>query len=185
MTRRLLALLVLAHPGDGRAADPPGPKLKWPDVKGLERQPPVPAADQKFGYSVSYSGGSTVAVVFVYNAGRERIPDGPDSDAAKAEMYESLLVLEANRTGRKPRYKSLTPLDEGVIPFGSDAAAPQVRRKRYEADVEGEGAAVTELYVTGYKDYFIKIRATYPVADKEKGQKHLSALLDGLGAQLK
>ena len=49
-----------------------------------------------------------------------------------------------------------------MIPFGSSKTAPGVRRKRYEVEIIGEGAAVTELYITGYKNHFLKIRATYP-----------------------
>jgi hypothetical protein len=96
-----------------------------------------------------------------------------------------MLALEANKTGAKPRYRSLSPLDEKVIPFGSSKGALQVRRKRYEVDIIDEGPALTELYLTGYKNYFLKIRATYPAEGKEKSQKRLSDLLDALGNELK
>jgi hypothetical protein len=101
----------------------------------------------------------------------------------KAEMYESLLALEANKASG--RYKSLSPVSEKVIPFGTSKTAPQVRRKRYEVEIAKEGAAITELYLTGYKDYFIKIRATYPADSKEKGEKLVDTLLDGIGKGLK
>src|SRR5262245_55052946 len=178
----LTALVVLV--GSARADDElPGPKINWPDVKGLKRQKPNMFKDEALGYSVAYIGDATVATCFVYNLGFERIPTGPNSDMLKAEMYESLLALEANKASG--RYKSISPLDEKVMPFGSNKAAPQIRRKRYEVDIAKEGPAITELYVTGYKNHFIKIRATYPVDDKAIGEKDMTNLLDALGKELK
>ncbi len=188
MIRPLLALAALVTAaGPVRPADDdlPGPKIEWPDAPGLERQKPRVFDDKKLGYSVAYQGDGAIVTVFVYNLGRDAIPDGPDSDALKAEMYESVVALEANKAGKQPRYKALTPLDEKVVPLGPDGAAPHARRKRYEAEVAGEGAVLTELYMTGYKNYFIKVRATYPAADKDKFQKRLADLLDALGKGLK
>lgn len=186
MIRPLLAVAaLLALVGSARPADDelPGPKIEWPEVKGLDRQKPNMFKDAALGYSVAYLGEGTVITVFVYNLGLKKIPNGPDSETVKAEMYESLLALEANKANG--RYKNLSPVSEKVIPFGSSKTAPQIRRKRYEADIAKEGPAITELYITGYKDYFIKIRATYPADAKEKGEKLVDTLLDGLGKGLK
>jgi hypothetical protein len=186
MIRPLLALAVLfalvgsAHPADDEL---PGPKINWPEVKGLDKQKPNTFKDAALGYSVAYLGEGTVVTVFVYNLGLKKIPDGPDSDIVKAEMYESLLALEANKASG--RYKSIQPVNEKVMAFGSSKTAPQIRRKRYEVEIAKEGAAITELYVTGYKDYFIKLRVTYPADSKEKGEKLIDNLLDGLGKGLK
>lgn len=178
----LVALMVVV--GSVRPADdPPGPKVEWPDVKGLERQKINMFKDPALGYSVSYLGDGLVVTVFIYNLGFEKIPTGPNSDTIKAEMYESALALEANKSNG--RYKSIQPLDESVIAFGSNKAAPKIRRKRYEIEIAKEGPAMTELYVTGYKNYFIKIRATYPTDNKQKCQKQLDTLIDELGQGLK
>jgi hypothetical protein len=188
MTRPLFALAALVVvAGSVRAADDvlPGPEIKWPEVKGLDRQKPKVFDDKKLGYSIAYLGDGTIVTVFVYNLGLEKIPGDPYSDVIKAEMYESMLALEANKTNPKPRYKSISPLDEKVMPLGSNKGAVQIRRKRYEVEIIDEGQAVTELYLTGYKNYFIKIRATYPAEGKEKSQKNLSNLLDALGNELK
>ena len=186
MIRSLLASVVLlALVGTARSADDdlPGPKIDWPEVKGLEKQKANMFKDAALGYSVSYLGDGLVITVFVYDLGLDKIPTGPNSDTIKAEMYESLLALEANKTSG--RYKSIQPLDQKVIPFGSNKAAPQLRCKRYEVDIAKEGPAITELYVTGHKNHFIKIRATYPTEGKEKNEKAVAELIDGLGKGLK
>ena len=94
--------------------------------------------------------------MFVYNLGMDKIPTGPNSDTIKAEMYESALRPRSEQGERA--YKKIEPLDEKVIPFGNNKAAPQLRRKRYEIEIAKEGPAITELYVTGHKNHFIKIR---------------------------
>jgi hypothetical protein len=177
----LAALLTLV--ASARADDLPGPKIDWPEVKGLDRQKPNVFKDARLGYSVSYLAEGTVITVFVYDLGLKEIPKGAEADAIKAEMYESLLALEGNRASG--RYKSIQPLDEKVVAFGSNADAPKLRRKRYEIEIAKEGPAVAELYMTGYKNYFIKIRATYPADDKPKGEKLVAAVLDAVGKQLK
>ncbi len=188
MLRPLCALAALAFGADFiHSADDvlPGPPIEWPEVKGLDKQKPNIYKDKDLGYSVSYLSEGIVITVFVYNLGLEKIPTGPNADAIKAEMYESLLALEANR--KNGRYKSITPVDERVIPFGTNKAAPELRRKRYEVEVTDEGEAVTELYVTGYKNYFLKIRATYPSQEKKRpdGEKAVADVLSALGKALK
>jgi hypothetical protein len=178
----LVALMVLVGPA--RAADDlPGPKIDWPEVKGLDRQKPAFSPNKALGYAIVYLGDGVIIKVFVYDLGREKIPDGPDSDAVKAEMYESLLALEENKA--KGLYKSIQPIDEKVIPLGTREGALKVRRKRYEVEIAKEGPAIAELYVTGYKNHFIKLRTTYPAENKEKAQKALDNLLDALGKELK
>jgi hypothetical protein len=177
------ALLIAA--GAARTADDklPGPKIEWPDVKGLERQKPNAFKDAALGYSVAYLGDGVIVTIFVYDLGLEKIPTGPNSDTVKAEMYESALALEANKASG--RYKRIEPIDEKVIPFGSNNAAPKLRRKRYEVEIAKEGPAVTELYVTGHRNHFLKIRTTYPAAAKQKSEKVIADLLDGLANGLK
>ena len=189
MTRPLFTLAaVLVAVGSARAADDqklPGPNIDWPHVKGLEQKKPYLYEDVRLGYSINYSGGGVLVTVYVYNHGLDKIPTGPDSDAVKVQMYESLLALEKRKGGEKPRYKTLSPLDEKVIDFGTNKTAPQIRCKRYEAELIGEGPVITELYLTGYKNHFLKIRATYPTENKEKNQKTLSNLLDAISKELK
>lgn len=185
MARSVLVFAALAVlGGSARPADDlPGPKINWPDVKGLERKEPTVFKDKKLGYSIAYLADGTIILAFVYNLDLPAVPTGAAADAIKAEMYESLLALEGNRANG--RYKSIQPLDEKVVPFGTSKTAPQLRRKRYDIEIAKEGPAVTELYLTGYKNYFIKLRATYPTDDRAKGEKHVADFLEALGKELK
>ncbi len=162
----------------------PGPKIAWPAVEGLGKQKVNVFKDKDLGYSVAYYGDKTslTATAYVYNLGRAKIPTDADSDAVKAEMLDSLNALEANKTNGW--YKTLSPLGETLVsPAGK--GGPVFRRKRYEADIAKEGEGITELYLTTYKNYFIKLRTTYLNADKAEAEKQIAKLLESLAGELK
>ena len=75
--------------------------------------------------------------VYVYNMGRAKIAAGPESDAVKAEMLDSVAALEANR--KKGRYKTIAPLEERIVALGTGDEAPKFRFKQYEVDRIKEG----------------------------------------------
>ena len=183
MMRPLLAGLVLLAPVAVRAQDAiPGPKISFPDVKGFEREKPHVYKDKTAGYSIGYTKGDLIATVYVYNMGRAKIAAGPDSDAVKAEMLDSVAALEANR--KNGRYKSISPVEDKIFTLGTGVGAPKFRFKQYEVDRTKDGPAFTELYLTGYKDHFLKVRATYSTDNAAASKKALRQLLDALAEAL-
>ena len=70
-----------------------------------------------------------------------------------------------------------------VAPAGKKG--PEFRRKRYEVDIAKEGEGTTELYLTAYKDHFVKLRTTYLDKDKADCEKQVAKLLEALAAELK
>jgi hypothetical protein len=180
------ALFVGLLASSTRADDPklPGPKFALPEVAGLNRQKANLFKEAGLGYSVSYFGKDTslTVTVYVYNLGRDKVPTGAGSDAVKAEMLDSLNALEANKTNG--RYKAIAPAGETTVsPAGK--GGPEFRRRRYEIDIAKEGEGTTELYLTGYKDHFVKIRTTYLDKDRAECEKQVAKLLEALAAELK
>ena len=106
-----VALLVLVGTARPDEDDLPGPKIDWPEVKGLDKQKVNKFKDSALGYSVAYLGDGLVITVFVYDLGLDKIPTGPNSDTIKAEMYESALALEARECleGRRRQHATEIP----------------------------------------------------------------------------
>ena len=48
-----------------------------------------------------------------------------------------------------------------------------------------DGAKLSQIYVTGYKDHFVKLRTTYLDKDKAECEKQIAKLLEALAAELK
>jgi hypothetical protein len=183
MPRPLFVLAaVLVLPALAAADDPlPGPPITLPQVDGFTRGQPIVYKDRSLGYSVGYSHEEISATVYVYNQNRAKIPAGPDSDTVKAEMLDAISAVEANKGNGA--YRSINPIAEKIVPLGTGVLTPQFRWKQYHVELKS-GPAVTELFLTGYKDHFVKLRVTYLSAKAAANRKALKPLLDALGKAL-
>jgi hypothetical protein len=183
MVRSLFAVAALfAAAGAARSDDPPGPKIEWPEVKGLTRGKMQPYPDPKAGYSVPYNAPGFVVTVYVYNRGLDKVPDGPKSDEVRSEMKGLVEALDLAK--QKGLYKSVKEVGkEETVSFGKGKGAPSALRRRFEIERK-EGPVLSEGYVTGYKNYFVKIRASHDPDDKTAPDK-IAALLESLGGALK
>jgi hypothetical protein len=179
----VLAGLLLAATSAAPAAqdDPkklPGPKITLPDVDGFEKQPTKRYEEPGLGWSVAYRGSSSVVTFYLYNMDRDEIPDGADSDAVKAEMLDVISAVEAGKGAGV--YKSLTPIKDGVTSLGTGKTAKKFRFKRYEVEMAKAGRAITEVYLTGYKNHFVKLRVTYLAEGREDAEVELKDLYAAL-----
>lgn len=184
MIRPLFALAAtFALVGSARPAeDPPGPKIDFPDVKGLTRGKIQTFPKAELGYSVGYSAPGFSATIYVYDLGMKKIPDGSKSDEVKGQMKQAASDLEAVRQAGV--YKSVKELGmEETVPLGKGKDAPTTLRRRFELELKG-GVKLSEVYVTGYKDHFVKIRISHDPDDKAAPEK-IAALLEELGKSLK
>lgn len=161
----------------------PGLKVNLPDADGYEKKAPRTYNSPGLGWSVTYNGKISVATVFVYNMDRDEIPDGPNSDVLKSEMYEVTTILEAQK--EKGVYKKVVPIKEGVAPLGGGKTGTKFRFKRYEIDIPKVGPAITEIHLTGYKNYFVKIFVTYRLEDEEDALDEIKELMTTLNRTFK
>jgi hypothetical protein len=183
MIRPLFALAALfALVGLVGADDPPGPKIEWPDVKGLTRGKIEIFPVAELGYAVGYKAPGFTATVYVYNRGLKKIPDGAKSDEAKDEMKR--LADELDRAVQKGFYKSVKEVGkEETVKLGKAKDAPSTLRRRFKVELK-DGTRTSEGYVMGYKNHFVKIRITHDPDDKAAAEK-IAALLEGLGGAIK
>ena len=164
------------------ADDLPGPKIEFPDVKGLTRRKIQTFPEAKLGYSVGYNAPGFGATVYVYNRGLEKIPTGAKSDEVKDEMKH--VADEIDLARQQGAYKSVKQLgQEETVRLGKGKDAPAALRRRFEVEWK-DGTRLSEAYVTGYKDHFVKIRITHDPDDKAAPEK-IAALLEALGPAIK
>jgi hypothetical protein len=183
MLRSLLVLAAaVALVGVARSADPPGPKIDFPDVKGLTRGKVETFPKVELGYSVAYNAPGFAGTVYVYNLGLKKIPDGVKSDEVKGELKRA--VDDLDRAKQAGLYKSVKEVGkEEAVPLGKGKDAPSALRRQFEVERK-DGVKLSEVYVTGYKDHFVKIRITHDPDDKKAADK-IAALLEALGPALK
>jgi hypothetical protein len=185
VSRSLLVLLVVAGPLSA-ADDPklPGPKIEFPDVKGFTRGKPRTFPQAEFGYALGYNAEEVVVTVYVYSAGHKEIPAGAKSDLVKKEMEGAAKAMQdALKAGF---YKSVKEVGKDeTVAIGRGKDAPVALRRKFEVEGKEGGASLSETYLTGYKDHFVKLRVTYAAENKDEARKKLATLLDSLGAALK
>ncbi|QJW96850.1 hypothetical protein [Frigoriglobus tundricola] len=164
------------------ADDPPGPKIEVPDVKGLTRRNIQTYSEAGLGYSVGYNAPGFGATVYAYNRAIETIPAGAASEVVKNEVKRAADEIDLAR--QQGAYKSVKELGmEETVRLGKAEDAPAALRRRYEIEWK-DGTRLSEAYVTGYKNHFVKIRITHAPDDKTAPEK-IAALLEALGPSLK
>ena len=187
MSRHLFALFVVVLVGPAAVGeDPklPGPKIDFPEVKGFTRDKDAKTFGKpELGYSVGYKAPGITVTVYVYNLGVKEIPAGAKSDAVKEQMKSA--VADIYTLKERGLYKSVKELSKDeVVPLGKGKDAPTALRRQFELGRD-DGTRLSDAYLTGYKDHFVKIRISYDPEGKEEAEKKIAALLEGIGSALK
>ncbi|MCE9561069.1 MAG: hypothetical protein K8U57_03340 [Planctomycetes bacterium] len=186
MIRPMIVLVAIALPTI--AADEPklpGPKIAWPEVKGLTFEKAHVYPEAALGYSVAYTTPGLTISVYVYDKGLAAIPTGAKSDIVRDEMKQ--VVADIEELKKRGQYTSVKEVGkEETIRLGEGKNAPTALRRKFEIARPKEAEArFSEAYITGYKDHFFKIRVTYVKDGAEKSEKLIQSLLEALGPQLK
>jgi hypothetical protein len=157
--------------------------LKFPQVAGCTREKPHDYGIPELGYSVGYiSTDGVTATIYVYSGGQQRVPDGPSSTLVKQEFETALSDIRAMQ--EEGRYKDLSERSHGEMRLGKAKGAPLVRYSIMTV-TNPKGKVVTELYMTGYKNQFVKVRVTRPRATEAKTKATRDRLFDKLGAAMR
>jgi hypothetical protein len=180
----LIALFAVVLPAAADDPKLPGPKIEWPEVKGFTRGKTQVFPQTGLGYSISYDAPKLAVTAYVYDKRLPKIPDGVKSDVVKAEMKQAAADLELAR--KRGLYTAVKEVGkEEVVALGKGKDAPSALRRTFEIVRKGEdGAKLSELYVTGYKDHFVKLRITYDPEGKAEAEQAIAALLEALGGAL-
>lgn len=181
-----LLLLAAAVGGPAPAEDDPklpAVKVDLPEVDGLTRTKPRTFPDPRLGYSVAYQAPGVAVSVYVYDKGVAGIPAGAGGEVIRKEARQA---ADDIRTAQKQGgYKSVKEVGkEEVVRLGKGKDAPEAVRRRFEV-VRAEGDETrSDVYVTGYKGHFVKVRVTYdPTA--EGAEQKVAAALAAVGGALK
>ncbi len=111
------------------------------------------------GVAVSYTSDGIEATLYVYDSGRGPIPSGTRDDVVRTEFTDAFRTIEkvAEMTGAAPA--EMTAL--GTRWFAGATSRLAFLYAGYEqAATGGAPARVSEVYVTGARGHFLKVRIT-------------------------
>jgi hypothetical protein len=155
-------------------------ELQMPQVEGLVQGETQSYGDPRLGHSVTYkSAKNLVVTVYVYDAGQPGIADGI-SDAARAQFAQAESdIFELSKRGGWLSVARVRDREE--VSLGDGPGAVKMLRASFKLGTE-KGDALSDLYLTGDRGKFLKIRCTYPAATAKECQEERARLLKALGA---
>jgi hypothetical protein len=160
----LLALAVAAQPAAVPAPERNGETgLAFPDVIGPARK--VGSVDYsrtkaspELGYAWNYETQAITTTFYVYNFGIASIPSGATGSAVLTQFQQAIADIEIG--AKAGRYEELKP-SQG--PGNCTVGAMVFRCITFTAVLLRDKRPVfTRLFVTGYRNYFLKIRQDWP-----------------------
>lgn len=152
-----------------------GSAIVFPDVDGWKKGEVDTYPTPELGYSIGYQSreGGTVTV-YVYNGGHKSIPNGITGNIVKGEI--EIAKGEISQVGRMGIYPDLKAIKDGTITLGGSSGKVKSLYSLFNFKLKGT-VMTSEIYLFGYNNNFIKIRATRPKEAEGTVNKALANLL--------
>jgi hypothetical protein len=192
MSRRIFGIAVaglavlLALAATAQVAQVPAPernaetKLAFPDTIGpawktgsvdYSRAKGMP----ELGWAWNYETQAITTTFYVYNAGIASIPPGATGSAVLTQFQQAAADIELG--ARAGRYEELKPAQG---PSNCTVGTMVFRCVTFTAVLPGNKRPVfTRLYLTGYRNYFLKIRQDWP-QDSAAAARDADAVIQAL-----
>ena len=157
--------------------------MDFPAVGGFTRSARHDYPNPKAGYSVSYAGKEDLRVnVYVYNSGLAHIPDGASSNV----VIEEIGLIEEALKDFKARgyYLPYAERKRGESRIGESPDVPRAQRRLFEIVDVNRGRILSDVYITGYKNYFVEIRISCPEENQAASERAAAPLLTALAKSL-
>ena len=135
-------------------------------------------SDRRMGRAFTYNASGISLRIYVYDFGLRGVPDGPDSKAA-CEQFESA-KREIELGGN---YQNVALRGEFSRAMSGADTSPVMREAVYEFDRNGVHA-VSVLWVTAAKGYFLKLRLSLRAEVADELDEARKQILESLAAVL-
>lgn len=164
-------------PAPPKSLSPTGQELKieFPDIDGWKKgeitRYPIP----ELGYSINYDSEDAGRVtIYVYNMGLKEIPSDVNDTMLKNEIAR--VKNEVQTVGKMGYYTNLREVKDETITLGGSTGKVKALKTVFSYNLQGK-PVISEAYILGHKNHFIKIRATYPNVEGETENKALTDIL--------
>jgi hypothetical protein len=172
-------LFLMSTMGYAQKSSGKGVEVEFPDIEGWERGDIQTYPTAELGYSVPYQsdeGGSVT--VYVYNGGLKKISDGVEDANVKAQIEQAKNdIVQAGELGY---YDNVKHVKDGTITLGGTDGKVKALYSLFTFKLRGQEAE-SEIYLFGYQDNFIKLRATRPKSKEGAENKATKTLLAAIG----
>ena len=153
--------------------------IVFPEVEGWEKGDVATYPTAELGYSVPYqseTGG--IVTVYVYNGGLSRIADGIDDQNVKNEIKKAENDIKAY--GEAGYYQNVKLIKSESVTLGGISGTTKSLYSLFSFKVRG-AEVDSEIYIFGYQNNFIKIRATRAKGKNGAENSEVNKLLTEIG----
>jgi hypothetical protein len=150
-------------------------KIEFPDVEGWKKSV-VRNPTTELGDMIHYDSNEGRVTVYFYNGGLKNISDDIKNGTLKDEMENAKNGIR--QLGEMGIYQNVREVKSDTITLGGASGKVKALHSLFNFSAKGR-ELVSEIYLFGYKNNFVKIRATRP---KEGGTENKA--LAGLLAEL-
>lgn len=152
--------------------------INFPDVEGWQTGDTTRYPTAELGYSIGYkSDAGEVVTIYVYNGGKKKIADGIDDKVVKNEIKQAGSDIEA--LGEAGHYSNVKKIKDETVTLGGTSGKTKTLFSLYTFKIRGRDVE-SEIYLFGYQNNFIKIRATRPKSADGKASEDFTNLLSEL-----
>lgn len=150
-------------------------KMEFPEIDGWVKGKMTTYPTAALGYSVPYQSetGGTVTI-YVYNGGKSKITDGVDDKNVKKEIENA--GNEIKQSGELGYYDDVKKVKDDTITLGGTDGKIKALYSLYNFKIRGQKVD-SEIYLFGYNNSFVKIRATRPASKNGVSNDALNDLL--------
>ncbi len=149
--------------------------IVFPDVEGWEKGDKATYPSAELGYSIPYQSETAGSVtVYIYNAGLKAIADGITDKTVKSQRTQAEGDIKAY--GDQGYYQDVKLIKSDTVTLGGSRTALY---SLFSMKVRGTEMD-SEIYLFGYKNNFVKIRATRPKGKNGASNAEVTKLLSAL-----
>lgn len=150
-------------------------KVEYPDVKGWEKGELRTYSNKALGSIINYESptGGRISV-YVYDAGLGEIPDGVGSRVVKDEIINAAAGIYLYE--ERGSYKNVKKIRDETITLNGEKGGVKSLYSLFNFSVRGD-KVTSEIYVFGYKNHFVKFRATRPREDNNDGDREVAKFM--------
>ncbi len=142
------------------------------------------------GYSIRYNTTDNMKVdIYVYDKGLLSVPDGHTDPAIAKELAGSDSTIRFYE--QQGTYLAVKELGRGIYPekpAPGDVTFLFSRYQYHQAARRGvtfTGERISETFIRGYRDHFVKVRVSYPEASAERAVVDREILIQHLSKTIK
>lgn len=151
-------------------------KVEFPEVEGWKKSV-VRNPSAELGDMINYDSNEGRVTVYLYNAGVKNISDDVKDGTIKDEMENAKNGIY--QLGEMGIYQNVKEVKSDTVMLGGGSGKVKALHSLFNFNAKGQDL-VSEIYLFGYKNNFVKIRATRPKAGgtENKAFADLLAKLD-------